>query len=130
MLTDSKSKKATKDAGKEPTWDLVVRRNSIERHKRERFPETTPLDIMDELPDMIAKGYEAIPEEDIVFLSWWGLMHDKPKVGTFMVRIKVPGGRIRPHRLDRARPHLPGAGQELRRADDPPGHPAPLDPPG
>ena len=92
-------KRPNKDTAKEPTWDLVVRRNSIERHKREKFPDTTPLDIINELPDMIAKGYEAIPEEDVVFLSWWGLMHDKPKVGTFMVRIKVPGGRIRPQQL-------------------------------
>ncbi|MGH9079235.1 MAG: MoaD/ThiS family protein, partial [Acidimicrobiales bacterium] len=92
-------KRPTREATKEPTWDLVVRRNSIERHKREKYPETTPLDIINELPDMIAKGYEAIPEEDVVFLSWWGLMHDKPKVGTFMVRIKVPGGRILPDQL-------------------------------
>ena len=92
-------KRPTRDTAKEPTWELVVRRNSIERHKREKFPETTPLDIINELPDMIAKGYEAIPEEDVVFLSWWGLMHDKPKVGTFMVRIKVPGGRILPDQL-------------------------------
>jgi sulfite reductase beta subunit-like hemoprotein/molybdopterin converting factor small subunit len=79
----------------EPTWDLVVKRNAIERHKREKFP----LDIIDELPNMIARGYEAVPEEDLVFLSWWGLMHDKPKVGTFMVRVKVPGGRILPSQL-------------------------------
>ncbi|HLI52811.1 MAG TPA: MoaD/ThiS family protein [Acidimicrobiales bacterium] len=91
------AREATK--AKEPTWDLVVKRNSIERHKRERFPHDTPLSIVNELPDMIAKGYEAIPEEDIVFLSWWGLMHDKPKIGTFMVRIKVPGGRIKPDQL-------------------------------
>jgi sulfite reductase beta subunit-like hemoprotein/molybdopterin converting factor small subunit len=83
------------EATREPTWELVLKRNSIERHKREKFP----LDIINELPDMIARGYEAVPEEDIVFLSWWGLMHDKPKVGTFMVRIKVPGGRILPHQL-------------------------------
>ncbi len=81
--------------GPEPTWELILKRNSIERHKREKFP----LDIINEIPDMIARGYEAVPEEDIVFLSWWGLMHDKPKVGTFMVRIKVPGGRILPHQL-------------------------------
>jgi ferredoxin-nitrite reductase len=80
---------------KEPTWDLILKRNAIERHKKEKFP----LDIIDELPDMIAKGYEAIPEEDVVFLSWWGLMHDKPKIGTFMVRVKVPGGRILPSQL-------------------------------
>ncbi|CDM66157.1 MoaD/ThiS family protein [Pyrinomonas methylaliphatogenes] len=79
----------------EPTWDLVLKRNSIERMKQEKFP----LDIVKELPEMIARGYEAIPEEDIVRLNWWGLTHDKPKVGTFMVRIKVPGGRITPQQL-------------------------------
>lgn len=74
----------------EPTWDLVYKRNSIERMKREKFP----LDIVDELPELIAMGYEAVPEEDIVRLNWWGLTMDKPKVGTFMVRIKVPGGLL------------------------------------
>ncbi len=72
----------------EPTWDLVYKRNSIEQLKREKFP----LDIVDELPELIDLGYEAVPEEDIVLLNWWGLTHDKPKTGTFMVRIKVPGG--------------------------------------
>lgn len=36
-----------------------------------------------ELPEMIARGYEDVPEEDLVRLHWWGLAHDKPKVGTF-----------------------------------------------
>ena len=26
-------------------------------------------------------------------LKWWGLYHDKPKIGTFMLRIKLPAGR-------------------------------------
>ncbi len=79
----------------EPTWDLVLKRNSIERLKQEKFP----LDIVDELPQLIAMGYEAVPEEDIVRLNWWGLTHDKPKLGTFMVRIKVPGGLLAPAQL-------------------------------
>ncbi|MBW3562855.1 MAG: nitrite/sulfite reductase, partial [Actinobacteria bacterium] len=79
----------------EPTWDLVYKRNSIERLKREKFP----LDIVEDLPEMIAMGYEAVPEEDIVRLNWWGLTHDKPKIGTFMVRIKVPGGMLTPAQL-------------------------------
>ncbi|MEX0657760.1 MAG: MoaD/ThiS family protein [Egibacteraceae bacterium] len=78
-----------------PTWELVQRRNSIERLKAEKFP----LDIVDELPQLIAMGYEAVPEEDIVRLNWWGLTHDKPKIGTFMVRIKVSGGLLTPAQL-------------------------------
>ncbi len=79
----------------EPSWELVQRRNSLERLKTEKFP----LDIVDDLPQLIATGYEAVPEEDIVRLNWWGLTHDKPKVGTFMVRIKVPGGQLSPAQL-------------------------------
>jgi len=78
-----------------PSWDLVLKRNSIERMKQEKFP----LDIIYELPQLIAAGYEAIPEEDIVRLQWWGLYHDKPKVGTFMMRIKIAGGYLTPQKL-------------------------------
>jgi sulfite reductase beta subunit-like hemoprotein/molybdopterin converting factor small subunit len=86
---------STRRRTEEPTWDLVRKRNSIERLKEEKFP----LDIVEELPQLIALGYEAVPEEDIVRLNWWGLTHDKPKVGTFMVRIKVPGGLLTPAQL-------------------------------
>ncbi|MHB2024029.1 MAG: hypothetical protein ACYCO3_11965 [Mycobacteriales bacterium] len=75
-----------------PDWDLVYKRNYIERLKRDR----PPLGVRDELPELIARGYEDIPEEDIVRLYWWALAHDKPKVGTFMVRIKVSGGLLSP----------------------------------
>jgi sulfite reductase beta subunit-like hemoprotein len=71
-----------------PSWDLVLKRNYMERLKREKFP----LDIRDELPRMIDEGYETVSEDDIVRFQWWGLYHDKPKVGTFMLRIKIAGG--------------------------------------
>jgi sulfite reductase beta subunit-like hemoprotein len=78
-----------------PTLELVLKRNSVERLKREK----SPLGMLGELPSLIAAGYADIPEEDIVRLKWWGLYHDKPKVGTFMLRIKLPAGRIEPHQL-------------------------------
>jgi ferredoxin-nitrite reductase len=34
-----------------------------------------------------------------VRLQWWGLYHDKPKVGTFMLRIKLPSGYVTPAKL-------------------------------
>src|SRR5262249_26055541 len=71
-------------------WDLVYKRNYIERLKRDR----PPLNVRQELPEIIERGYEDIPEEDIVRLYWYGLAHDKPKMGTFMVRVKVPGGLV------------------------------------
>lgn len=79
----------------EPTWDLILKRNSVERLKREKFP----LDVLDELPEIIERGYEEVPEEDFVRLQWYGLYHDKPKTGRFMMRIKVPGGVLTPARL-------------------------------
>src|SRR5262245_47559385 len=79
----------------EATWELVLKRNPVERLKREK----APLGIRDELPALIAAGYEAVPEEDIVRLQWWGLYHDKPKVGTFMLRIKLPSGHLTPAKL-------------------------------
>src|SRR5438067_4089570 len=78
-----------------PTWENVLERNSVERIKRDK----APLGIRDELPALIAGGYEALPEEDIVRLQWWGLYHDKPKIGTFMLRVKIPAGILAPSRL-------------------------------
>ena len=75
-----------------PDWELVYKRNPVERLKRDK----SPLGILDELPALIAAGYEQVPEEDLVRLKWWGLYHDKPKVGTFMLRIKLPGGHVSP----------------------------------
>jgi ferredoxin-nitrite reductase len=78
-----------------PTLELVLKRNSVERIKREK----DPLGMLGELPALIAAGYEEVPEEDFVRLKWWGLYHDKPKIGTFMLRIKLPAGRISPEQL-------------------------------
>jgi sulfite reductase beta subunit-like hemoprotein len=77
------------------TWELVLKRNPVERLKQEK----SPLGILDELPALIAAGYERVAEEDVVRLKWWGLYHDKPKIGTFMLRIKLPAGRVEPHQL-------------------------------
>ena len=79
----------------EPTWDLVLKRNPVERLKK----EFAPLGIRAVLPELIAAGYENVAEEDIVRLQWWGLYHDKPKVGTFMLRIKLPSGQLTPAKL-------------------------------
>jgi len=78
-----------------PTLELVLKRNSVERLKREK----SPLGMLDELPALIAAGYERVAEEDIVRLKWWGLYHDKPKIGTFMLRVKIPGGIVSPAQL-------------------------------
>jgi ferredoxin-nitrite reductase len=77
------------------TREHVLRRNSIERLKLEK----SPLDILEELPSIARRGYEAVPEEDLVRLKWYGLYHDKPKTGFFMLRVKTPGGLLSPAKL-------------------------------
>jgi ferredoxin-nitrite reductase len=77
------------------TKEHVLRRNSIERLKVEKLP----LDILAELPFLATRSYEAVPEEDIVRLKWYGLYHDKPKTGFFMLRVKTPGGLLTPAKL-------------------------------
>src|SRR6476619_7293138 len=78
-----------------PDWELVYKRNPVERLKRDK----APLGIRDELPALIAQGYDNVAEEDIVRLQWWGLYHDKPKIGTFMLRVKLPAGFAEPAKL-------------------------------
>jgi ferredoxin-nitrite reductase len=72
----------------EPSWDQVLERNAIERMKREK-PITA---IVEEIPELAERHYLDISEEDVVRLKWYGLYHDKPKVGSYMLRIKIPGG--------------------------------------
>jgi ferredoxin-nitrite reductase len=84
-----------KPLGPAPSWEQVLERNSIERLKREK-----PLHLLlDDLDEWSTRHYLDIPEEDIVRMKWFGLYHDKPKVGTFMLRIKVPAGLLPPESL-------------------------------
>ncbi len=95
----------------EPDWELVRKRNFVERLKHEKGG----LEVIHDLPAMIAAGYEAVPEADMVRLQWYGLYHDKPKLGHFMMRVKIPGGRLTPHGLrtigEIARRHGRGHGE-------------------
>jgi ferredoxin-nitrite reductase len=77
------------------TREQVLKRNSIERLKAEKFP----LDIIHEFPELAGRSYEGVAEEDIVRLQWYGLYHDKPKTGFFMMRVKIPGGVLTPPQL-------------------------------
>src|SRR5438094_10676452 len=71
-----------------PDRDLVLKRNNVERLKAEKFP----LDIIHEIPELAECNYLDISEEDMVRFQWYGLYHDKPKVGYFMLRVKAPSG--------------------------------------
>src|SRR6266436_3906122 len=75
-----------------PSWELVLKRNSVERLKHELFPS----ELANQWQRLVDTSYEKLPEEDIVRLQWFGMYHDKPKVGTFMMRIKIPSGILTP----------------------------------
>ncbi|CAF0696322.1 nitrite/sulfite reductase [Candidatus Methylacidithermus pantelleriae] len=78
-----------------PTWDEVLRRNSVERYKQQKHG----YDVIYDLERYGTIPYEEIPEEDILRMQWWGIYHDKPKVGYFMLRIKIPSGILTPQKL-------------------------------
>src|SRR5579875_2644451 len=78
-----------------PSWELILKRNSVERLKRELFP----MELANQWQRVVETPYERLPEEDIVRLQWYGLYHDKPKVGTFMMRVKIPSGVLTPQKL-------------------------------
>ena len=67
---------------------MVLKRNSVERLKHELFPT----DLAGQWDRLAETPYEKLPEEDIVRLQWFGMYHDKPKIGTFMMRVKIPSG--------------------------------------
>src|SRR5438874_3696486 len=71
-----------------PDWDLVLKRNNVEKLKREKFP----LEIVNEIDELGQRNYLDISEEDMVRFQWYGLYQDKPKVGYFMLRVKAPSG--------------------------------------
>src|SRR5690349_7587890 len=73
-----------------PDWDLVRKRNNVEKLKSEKHP----LKILDEVPALGEMDYNDVSEEDMVRFQWYGLYHDKPKVGLMMLRIKIPAGQL------------------------------------
>ena len=77
------------------TWEEVRERNPVERIKHEKLP----YDLIHEIPRLAETPYEEIDEDDILRLQWWGLYHDKPKTGHFMMRIKIPGGILTAQQL-------------------------------
>jgi sulfite reductase beta subunit-like hemoprotein len=78
-----------------PSRELVLKRNSVERLKAELFPT----ELANQWKRLADTPYEKLPEEDIVRLQWFGMYHDKPKIGTFMMRIKIPSGILTPDGL-------------------------------
>jgi len=71
-----------------PPWETILKRNSVERLKHNLFPT----ELANQWERVAGTPYENLPEEDIVRRQWFGLYHDKPKIGGFMMRVKIPSG--------------------------------------
>ena len=63
--------------------------NKIEVLKAEK----DGLDIKESIARYAELGWEAISEEDIQRLKWYGVFLRNPTPGFFMVRVRIPGGR-------------------------------------
>ncbi|MFN4133319.1 MAG: nitrite/sulfite reductase [Candidatus Hadarchaeales archaeon] len=80
------------------TFEQALKINPREKLKASKV---CPLDVIDDIEEMTKRGYLDVPEEDFVLLKWWGVIHEKPKIGKFSIRIGIPGGRLSPEHLGR-----------------------------
>ncbi len=64
--------------------------NKLEVLKQER----DSLEIIHNLPLFAKTGWESISEDDVQRLKWYGLFLRNPTPGFFMVRVRMPGGRV------------------------------------
>src|ERR1700722_19158095 len=64
--------------------------NEVERLKKEKGG----LDVYADILRYAKEGFSAIEEDDFFRMRWYGLYQQKPNVGHFMLRIKVPGGEL------------------------------------
>jgi sulfite reductase beta subunit-like hemoprotein len=69
--------------------------NEVERIKQEK----NPLDVMDDLRRYAVTGFDSIDPDDFVRMRWYGFYQQRPNVGHFMLRIKVPGGTLNSEQL-------------------------------
>jgi ferredoxin-nitrite reductase len=69
--------------------------NKIERIKQDR----DGLDVREMIAHYAKTGWEAISEDDIQRLKWYGLFLRNPTPGFFMVRVRIPGGRTASYQM-------------------------------
>ena len=52
------------------------------------------LDVWRDIEAWARTGYESIPEEKIPLMKWYGIYEQRPNVGHFMMRVRIPGGKL------------------------------------
>ncbi|MBV9508654.1 MAG: hypothetical protein JO303_00050, partial [Caulobacteraceae bacterium] len=64
--------------------------NKEERIKKEK----AGLDVFNDILRYARTGFDSIDPDDMVRFKWYGVYQQRPKNGHFMMRVKVPGGRL------------------------------------
>ena len=64
--------------------------NENERIKQEK----PPLEVFPEFERYAREGFDSIHPDDFLRFRWYGLYQQKPNVGHFMLRIKLPAGQL------------------------------------
>lgn len=63
--------------------------NKVEKIKQEK----DGLDVWADVLRYAQTGFDTIAEDDFVRMRWYGIYQQRPNVGHFMMRIKLPGGQ-------------------------------------
>jgi sulfite reductase beta subunit-like hemoprotein len=64
--------------------------NDVERLKGEK----DGLDVWADILRYAETGFESIDPDDFTRMRWYGLYQQRPNVGHFMLRVRVPGGEL------------------------------------
>lgn len=67
-----------------------MRRVSLEEVKKRKCG----YDVWHDIERYAVSGYEAIEPADLELFKWYGIYEQRPRRGYFMVRLRVPGGRL------------------------------------
>lgn len=69
--------------------------SDVKQTKEERLKkEKAGLDVYDDILRYARTGFETIDPGDFMRFKWYGVYQQRPNDGHFMMRVKVPGGRL------------------------------------
>ena len=99
----------------------------VKQTKEERLKkEKAGLDVLADIYRYAETGFETIDPGDFMRFKWYGVYQQRPNEGHFMMRIKVPGGRLTTEQLRTLAALTKDYAHGHRRHHHAPDHPAPL----
>ena len=95
MTNDSESVAITRAA--DTATQISAPANAVEAYKASM--DGDGLRILEQLPEMIQRGADALTPAEKELLKWVGVFFRKPTPGKFMMRIRMPNGFARSDQL-------------------------------